>query len=465
MNRAAWQELLARTLESLSEWEDRWPGAGLAGPGDADRAALAALAERLTNGNYPFFHPAYAGQMLKPPHPVAWAAYAAAMAINPNNHALDGGPPTAAMEREVVGDLAHLFGFAEYLGHLSASGTIANLEALWIARELGSGGAVAVCENAHYTHERMSAVLGVDVRRVAKRDDGTMDVDDLERVLAAGGVDTVVVTLGTTALGALDPLHQVVPLARRAGARVHVDAAYGGFFALLAQRSEPLVDPQPFDAIALADSIVVDPHKHGLQPYGCGCVIFADPTVGTVYQHDSPYTYFTSDDVHLGEITLECSRAGASAASLWTTLRAVPLSPEYGLGASLAAGRRAALAWADLIEAEPSLRLLLQPQTDIVCFAPVGATASEVTAATNAVFDAGMFEGEGAFYLAKLRVSADEGTVHWPDLAWDEPEVTVLRSVLMKPEHEDWVPRLHSLVAAAATSVVEDAVLPHDEEP
>jgi len=55
-----------------------------------DREAMArvleATAHRLGD-NYPYFHPLYAGQMLKPPHPVARAAYALAMTINPNNHA------------------------------------------------------------------------------------------------------------------------------------------------------------------------------------------------------------------------------------------------------------------------------------------------------------------------------------------------------------------------------------------
>src|SRR2546421_3173048 len=101
---------------------------------DADREALAGLAARLEN-NYPYPEPSYAGQMLKPPVPVAWAAYAAAMLINPNNHALDGGPATAVLEREAVGEIAAMFGRAQYLGHLSTSGTIANLEALWVARE------------------------------------------------------------------------------------------------------------------------------------------------------------------------------------------------------------------------------------------------------------------------------------------------------------------------------------------
>src|SRR5947207_6014877 len=108
-------------------------------PAPGEREALETLAERLAD-NYPFHLPQYAGQMLKPPHPVAWAAYATTMLLNPNNHALDGGPATAALEREAVADLAELLGVSEpYLGHLTSSGTIANLEALWVARELRPG--------------------------------------------------------------------------------------------------------------------------------------------------------------------------------------------------------------------------------------------------------------------------------------------------------------------------------------
>src|SRR5919206_590935 len=71
--------------------------------------AWAEFAKRMA-GNYPFFHPRYAGQMLKPPHPVAAEAYAAALRVNANNHALDGGPATSAMEVEVVRRLADMFG-------------------------------------------------------------------------------------------------------------------------------------------------------------------------------------------------------------------------------------------------------------------------------------------------------------------------------------------------------------------
>ena len=315
-------------------------------------AAFAEFTERLAD-NYPFFHPRYAGQMLKPPHPAAVAGYLAAMLINPNNHALDGGPATARMEREVTAQLAAMFGFGTHLGHLTTSGTIANLEALFVARELHPGRGVAFSADAHYTHGRMCGLLGIEGHPVSVDRRGRMDLDALEDLLRTGRVGTVVLTAGTTGLGAIDPIHEALGLCRRHGARIHVDAAYGGFFTLLARDGtagpELGLPAAPWRAIAECDSVVVDPHKHGLQPYGCGAVLFRDPAVARFYLHDSPYTYFTSADLHLGEISLECSRAGAAAAALWLTFRLLPLTPD-GLGQVLAAGRRAALAWAALIE-------------------------------------------------------------------------------------------------------------------
>jgi tyrosine decarboxylase / aspartate 1-decarboxylase len=119
---------------------------------------LNATAERLQD-NYPYFHPLYAGQMLKPPHPVARLAYALAMWINPNNHALDGGRATSAMEKEAVAEIAGMFGWRGFLGHLCGGGTMANLEALWIAGQLQPGKKILASEQAHYTHGRISGVL------------------------------------------------------------------------------------------------------------------------------------------------------------------------------------------------------------------------------------------------------------------------------------------------------------------
>lgn len=417
--------------------------AGVEGLGEAERAALGELVERLAD-TYPYGSARYAGQMLKPPHAVARAAYATAMALNPNNHALDGGPATAAMEREAVAGLASMFGLGEHLGHLSASGTIANLEALWVARELRPDGVIVSGANAHYTHERMCAVLGARHATVPQDRDGRLDVEVLEARLAQGGVGTVVATLGTTGLGVVDAVDAVADLCAAYGARLHVDAAYGGFFTLLADGAEPGVRRAPFDAVRRADSIVVDPHKHGLQPYGCGAVLFRDPGVGRLYRHDSPYTYFTSGDLHLGEISLECSRAGAAAAALWTTLRVFPLDRD-GLGAVVGAARAAALAFADA--AGDDLPLVVPPDLDIVCPFPRRPRASDVTAACEAAFDRLADEG---WHVAKLRVDATWLAQRHPWLEPDADTVTVLRSVLMKPEH---LPVAGALAAAMRSAL------------
>ncbi len=395
-------------------------------------------------GNYPFFHPSYAGQMLKPPHPVAVVGYLATMLINPNNHALDGGPVTGPMEKEVVAQLAAMFGFEPHLGHLTTSGTIANLEALYVARELHPDRGIAYSAEAHYTHSRMCGVLGMAGTAVGVDDRGRMDVGELDALLARGEIGTVVATAGTTGLGAIDPVHEVLAVARRHGVRVHVDAAYGGFFTLLAgQDGRAGLDPAPWLAIRDCDSVVVDPHKHGLQPYGCGAVIFADPAVGRFYVHDSPYTYFTSNDLHLGEISLECSRAGASAAALWLTLRILPLTP-HGLGQVLAAGRRAALDWARRLEASDVLRLYQQPELDIVSYYPAEPSLSAVDAASEVILKRGMTAPYEPVFVSTLRVSADAFVRRHPGMTIDADGARILRSVLMKPESETYVSMLHS---------------------
>jgi glutamate/tyrosine decarboxylase-like PLP-dependent enzyme len=415
--------------------------------------ATAELRQRLRD-NYPFHHPRYAGQMLKPPHPAAVIGYVTAMLINPNNHALDGGPATAAMEKAVVAQLAAMFGFADstgapgHLGHLTSSGTIANLEALFVAREIHPGKSIAHSADAHYTHARMAHLLGVESIVVPTTAGGTMDVDALERLLESGRVGTVVATTGTTGLGAVDPVHEIVPVARRHGVRVHVDAAYGGFFRLIADGEPGGVDAAPYVAIADCDSVVIDPHKHGLQPYGCGAVLFRDPGVAQHYLHDSPYTYFTSDDLHLGEISLECSRAGAAAAGLWLTLRLLPLTAD-GLGAVLRPGRRAALEWARLIEASDELRLYQPPQLDILTYLPARGRLSEIDAASAAAMAAGMaLPPAESLHLATYTVDGPALAARGHRLDIDVPTGRILRSVLMKPEHEAAVSDLHRQLLA-----------------
>lgn len=441
---SAW---LPRAVEANARWMSQY-GEFATHPSlvvdDADLdVAFTRLQERLTD-NYPFGHPRYVGQMLKPPHPAAVLGYVSAMLINPNNHALDGGPATAQMEKEVIARLATMFGFANHLGHLTSSGTIANLEALWAARESHPGKAIAFSADAHYTHSRMCQVIGVEGVSVKTDAAGRMDLGDLERVLETRRIGTVVATLGTTGLGALDPLPAIVALAKAHGARVHVDTAYGGFFALIADDSADGVASAPYAAIADVDSIVVDPHKHGLQPYGCGAVLFSDPGVGRFYVHDSPYTYFSSDELHLGEISLECSRAGAAAAALWLTLEVLPLT-DAGLGQVLRANRRGALAWQSLLDDSDALTAYQPPELDIVAYFPNRDSMSAIDAASAALFTAAAdCPPAEQIHLATYSVKANAMAVRGHAAKADVDVARIMRSTVMKPESEFAIPAIHT---------------------
>lgn len=425
---AARRALIGRVLDGVEAWEARWgplPETHL--PEGLD-GLLAEYAARM-DANLPFFHPRYAGQMLKAPHVISVAGYLAAMIVNPNNHALDASQATSPMELEVVRMLAQMFGLPDRsMGHLTSSGTIANLEALWVARELRPGATVVYSEGAHYTHGRMCQVLGVASHAVPAYPDGRIDLDAVEAACREGDVGTVVLTPGTTGLGAVDDVHEALDLRERYGVRLHVDAAYGGFFALLGGAA--------YEAIGSCDSVVVDPHKHGLQPYGCGAVLFADPDVARFYLHDSPYTYFTSDEMHLGEISLECSRAGAAAGALWLTLRALPLRRDEGLGPILSSCLKAARDLADRITASESLTLHVEPALDIVTYFPADRSMKAVDEASGALLHAGMDDPDDPVFLSTLRVAARDFAALHPGVAVDAGGARVLRSVLMKPEHE-----------------------------
>jgi glutamate/tyrosine decarboxylase-like PLP-dependent enzyme len=444
--------LLSRATTLLEEQFADLPPYESTDDSAAVEQVLEDVAHRMGN-NYPYFHPLYAGQMMKPPHPVARAAYALAMAINPNNHARDGSRAGSEMEIEAVRGIAGIFGWSESLGHLTSGGTFANLEALWVAGQLAPGKRIVGSDQAHYTHSRISGVLKLDFTAVASDSCGRMSMKALEDELRKGDVGTVVVTLGSTAIGAVDPLDEVLALRKKYGFRVHVDAAYGGYFRLI---PEALNEParRAYLAAGEADSISIDPHKHGLQPFGCGCILFRDPSVGRFYKHDSPYTYFTSKQLHLGEISLECSRAGASAVALWATERLLPLEPGGEFARGLMHSRAAAVELDRRLRQHPAFQTLAigTPELDIVVWKVKAKTPNEASKRARTVFDAC-----AARDLHLALVKLPEG--------WFEPEagaasssglVTCLRSVLMKPEHEAWMDQIwERLTAACAEAVVE----------
>jgi len=446
--------LLARATELLEADFSSLPHHDSTVDSEAISQVLALTAHRLAD-NCPYFHPLYAGQMLKPPHPVARAAYALAMNINPNNHARDGGRASSEMEIEAVQGIAKMFGWTEYLGHLTSSGTLANLEALWVAGQLAPDRRIVGSEQAHYTHRRISAVLQLEYAGLPADSRGRMSLDALEAELRKGDIGTVVVTLGTTAIGAVDPLPEILALRQKYGFRIHVDAAYGGYFRLI---RESLDEParRAFEVIEQADSIVIDPHKHGLQPYGCGCVLFRDPAVGRFYKHDSPYTYFTSKELHLGEISLECSRAGAAAVALWATQQLLPLKPESDFARGLISGRRAARELDRRLRNDTRFKPFAAgpPELDIVVWKINAPSPERASQLAQEIFVACATRD---LHLALVQLPQS-----WFQAQADEPGgsglVTCLRSVLMKPEHAAWLDRIWECLNAACLDVLGEPV-------
>ncbi len=446
-------DCLARAAAAVQEWRARWPAIAPHPAQQIDPAlferAWREYAARLQT-NPPFFHPGYAAQMIRQPHPIAVLGYLAAMLINPNNYDHAGGPATAEMEHEAIAMIAAMLHLPRSAtGHLASGGTIANLEALWVARELGPRGAVAVSDQAHFAHFRNCALLGVECVKVATDDAGRVDVDRLEQMLKKQRIATVVATAGTTALGAVDPIDDLITLRERYGFRLHIDACYGGFFAVLAWNGDTCVPSAPLKALAQCDSVVIDPHKRGLQPLGCSALLWREAPPLSLYGKAPGYAEFTPGEFNPGAASLECSRAGAAAGALWLTLKCLPLDTEHGFAGILSATLAAARRWAELIRESDEFMLYIEPDLDIVTFLPRAMrSVSGLDRACRALV-AALRDATPPLYLSLLKVDAGRIVARCPGITADAPDCHILRTVLMKPEHETAVDAMHGQVVTS----------------
>ena len=395
--------------------------------GPEGEAALAELAERL-RPTYPFGEPNYAGQMLKPPHPIAWAAYAATMLLNPNNHALDGGPATSELEREAVGWIADMFGFDEPLGHLTSSGTFANLEALWIAKSLHPDKVILSGENAHYTHERLCAVLSAPHEPCRRTSAGGWRWTRSSRGCAPGRRGD----------GRRHRGHDVARRARRCrrcralceahGARLHVDAAYGGFFTLLADGREPAVAPGPFRAIpgqTRSSSTRTSTAFSRTDAVVSSSAILRSRGSTSMTRRTRTSPRGTSPGRDDARVLSRRSRGGGA-------LGDAPGVAVESRGARLAARRRARGRVGSGRAVRGDLELVIEPELDIVCLFSGYPSATAISESTERAFES---LADMGWHVAKLRVDTEWLCRSHPWVEADAPMATVLRLCLLKPEH------------------------------
>ena len=246
--------------------------------------------------------------MCTEPHPAARAAAERFLATNP------GDPETyrtvAELETEVVSGLGAMTGLADPHGYVTSGGTEANLQAVRAARNLARDGDgatdagrynVVASESAHFSFQKAADVLSVELRLVPTDDDHRADVD---AVRAAADDDTVLVVgvAGTTEYGRVDPIPALSDAAADVGARLHVDAAWGGFVL-------PFTDHAWHFGHAGVDSLTIDPHKFGRAVVPAGGALFRDRAALDALAVDTPYLESTS------QATLTGTRSGAGVAS------------------------------------------------------------------------------------------------------------------------------------------------------
>jgi glutamate/tyrosine decarboxylase-like PLP-dependent enzyme len=194
--------------------------------------------------------------------------------------------------------------------------------------------------------------------------------EELERTMlrdhAAGAVPiAVVASAGTVNTGAVDPLARISEIARRHGAWLHVDGAYGALAAMAAGNR--------FRGLALADSISLDPHKWLYQPLDCGCLLYQDTQAArTAFSHSGEYTRVLSQDPIEGfaffDESTELSRR-FRALKLWLSLR------YHGRDAFRDAIKNDlshARKLAECIVEQPELQLVASVELSAVCFRYLG---------------------------------------------------------------------------------------------
>jgi aromatic-L-amino-acid decarboxylase len=219
-----------------------------------------------------------------------------AVEANPFTGASFEAPAMVAMEEGLLRWMADLFDLpAEAGGLLLSGGSLANQTAIVTARSRVRdvvGATMYVSEAVHHSVVKAAHLVGIaaDAIRTAGTDvEGRCDADALQDLINADVATghrpfLIVGVAGSTDAGSIDPLERLADIAERAGAWFHVDAAYGGFFALTERGRQRLL------GIERADSVTVDAHKGLFLPYGVAALLVRDPTV-LVEAHEGWGTY------------------------------------------------------------------------------------------------------------------------------------------------------------------------------
>ncbi|MEU0413369.1 aminotransferase class V-fold PLP-dependent enzyme [Streptomyces griseorubiginosus] len=355
-------------------------------PDEGAPEALRHLVRALAEGAADPAHPLCAAHLHCPPLAVAVAADLAVSVLNPSMDSWDQAPAaselealvTRALANEVYAEVFRGAGNGATSPHrpdalITTGGTESNQLALLLARETLGPDVRLVCgENAHHSLPRSAWLLGLPAPVILPTPNGTLDPAALETL--PPGPLLIAATAGTTDAGLIDPLPEIAALCAHRGARLHIDAAYGGGL-LFSARHQPKLT-----GISAADTVTLDLHKLGWQPVAAGLLAVRDEHDLTALHHRADYLN-ADDDTEAGLPDL-------LGRSLRTTRRpdvlkiAVTLKTlgRTGLGRLVDQVCSTAQEFAELIDRHPGFELHAPPTISTVLFRPAGATDDAVAA-------------------------------------------------------------------------------------
>ncbi|MEV7029837.1 aminotransferase class V-fold PLP-dependent enzyme [Streptomyces sp. NPDC093272] len=341
-------------------------------PDHGDPEALRTLVTVLAAGAADPADPLCAGHLHGPPLAVATAADLAASALNPSLDSWDQAPAASALEAMVTRALAHALGLADAV--VTSGGTESNQVALLLAREALGGRARLICgANAHHSLPRAAWLLGLPDPVVVPAPGGVLDPAALHAVLTRLPKPFVVAaTAGTTDAGLIDPLPEIAGLCAAHGARLHVDAAYGGGLVFSDRHRDKLA------GLERAHTVTLDLHKLGWQPVAAGLLAVARPAELGVLHHRADYLN-ADDDTEAGfpdllGRSLRTTRR-PDVLKIAVTLRTLGRS---GLGALVDQVCARAREFAAQVREHPGFELHGPPEISTVLFRPAGATDDDV---------------------------------------------------------------------------------------
>lgn len=399
--------------------------------------------------NLPYFHPRYSAQMLKDPSIPTILGYVAFMMSNPNNHAYEGGPVTTEMEMEVVEMMLEMVGFENGWGHLASGGSLANLEALWAVRDSSQKEIkVFFSEVSHYSWKRICSILRIsNYKEIIVDKNFRMDLNELEQELKKSDSSVVIANLGSTGTGSVDDIAAILKLKQQYNFHLHIDAAYGGFARTLLLDEKNILSEfdsslpvsefayRQLKSIQDADSITIDPHKHGLISYGAGAVLYKDENLRNIILNSAPYTYHKLDKPNIGMFSLEGSRPGAMAAACYLTYKVLPLN-RSGVGSIINESFSASKKFYELAAKSSVIKNLHEPDLDINCFfiETKHPSITELNMRAQKIYNRLSVEAENPeFILSKFVVPPSVSSRVLPGYSNPNNEfLTCLRSVFMK---------------------------------